>query len=244
MFPPALSALRSATLATAPQPGENGAAILQGMDSPSNVNAITAPSAGDSIQLPDGSTGVEGGYSHARDEGLYDNTLGALTSTTSPALRALMAQSEAQRYGEASLASDFASGLPQQLAGDEGDLRNIGTEKAAEEQLTGPYQSLLNTQQQQQKAANLDAQYGQSARAREEVANTNAGAREQAAQTAADAKGINPKQAFYQGVAKLIGSGKMTPNSMAQLQAIAQKLEALYPDQPQTPQIPPDQPQQ
>lgn len=241
MFPPALSALRTATLATTPRPGENGAAILQGMDSPSNVGAITAPSASDSIQLPDGSTGVEGGYSHARDEGLYGDTLDALSSTTSPALRALMAQNEARNYGQASDVSDFESGLPQQLAGDEGDLKNIATEKAAQEQLSGPYQSQLNEQQQNAKAAALDAQYGQTSRAREAVADTNAEARDKAAQTAAGAKGLNPKQAFYQGVAKLIGSGKMTPNSMTQLQAIAQKLEALYPDQPQTP---PDQPQQ
>ena len=215
-----LAPLMRLAAANAPQPGENGAAILSGMDSPSNVGALSsiAPNPNAKMVLPDGSEGEIGGDQYARDSGVFNSALDAERSTTPSSLRALMEQADAHRYGEASALSDLNSGVPAALATASGPVQDIQAENAAGAQL-GPYASELRDINNAAKQRELETQYitGPTIKAAgdQAVAQTDAQGRIAAAQV-----GHAPMPAlegFRQAVAKLYESGRDTPEAIAAL---------------------------
>lgn len=215
---PSLAALRLAA-ANAPQPGENGAAILSGMDSPSNIGALSAiaPNPNAKMVLPDGSEGEIGGDQYARDSAVYNNALDAERSTTSPALQALMQQAEAHRYGESSALSDLNSGVPAALATAEGPVQDIRAENAAGAQL-GPFASELRDIQDAAKDHEAELQYSIAPTIKAEgdanVARIAAQGRLDAAKAP---RAVDPMQGFREAVAKLYQSGRDTPEAIAAL---------------------------
>lgn len=219
---PSLAALRLAA-ANAPQPGENGAAILSGMDSPSNVGALSAiaPNPNAKMVLPDGSEGEIGGDQYVRDSGVFNGALDAERSTTSPALQALMQQAEAHRYGESSALSDLNSGVPAALATAEGPVQDIRAENAAGAQL-GPYASELRDINDAAKQRELETQYITgptiNAAGKQAVAQTDAQGRIAAAQ--AGHAPMPALEGFRQAVAKMYETRQVQPEDIAALAKI------------------------